>query len=280
MSVTISEAAANAAFGIAPDPRAIPPEADADIPIDKKEKAVISYCVFACASLLVLAYWFDIEFVLSHQRVVFALWILLIAMFGFFLDRLAARIWAAILKRRESRGASALRTRPWIWAGLVVVVIAEAALLMSGAYPSLGQWQGITTREDVLLEKIDARPVMTDMLPDGFEEAIEFAIASAKAQADPRHPRLLAAPHLALAIAATTEMAPVSTVDSIVSVSGPSYADFRSIPDCEGRYRFAKDAQATHLLVHVEEERLTDGCAGFQKMRNLGEHYILFYIFR
>jgi hypothetical protein len=234
--------------------------------VGSKEKIVMAFCLLLIAGLLILTYAFDIELMLSHQRLVFFAWLIMIAMAAYALDRLWKYRWL-------SNAAFVLLIAGQIWLGV------------SGMYQNLVPWRGVVTRADVLFDSVAASPVMTDMLPIDFESRIAAVISgkvsaksaevSAKEEAGQK-PKLLAPPHVALAIAATTDMPPVSTVDSIVSVKGPSFDDFRILPSCERRYDFVKKNQATHVLVHTSDEFLIKNCPQFKYVMPMGMHYDLY----
>lgn len=242
------------------------------------EKSIIGYCIFACVALLVLPYCFDREFVLGHQRAVFILWIIMIAMASYALERMAKRVLKADVSAKETgkgRTISALTN-----AAIGAIILVQCIVLFSNAYPSMPRWQGIATIADPMMEQISATPVMTNMLPVDFEKTIDSVLARYAAGQSTAHaskrPALLSEPHLALAISATTDMAPVSTVDSIVSVAGPSYTEFAALESCDQKYAFMKKNAATHVLIHDIEGRFVAGCNRFAHIADLKPHYLLY----
>ncbi len=243
--------------------------ANSDDTMCKKRKTALASCIAILVALSLLGPAFDVDIILGYQRVIFLSWLVLVMMAGFALDRILG--WLARM-RPFNRGLSA---HAWTVSALCVIVAFQSLLVWSGAYPKFVPWEGVATRQGIFVKSISALPVMKRMLPDDFEDRISLSVSGA---GDDRTARLLAPPYVALAIAASTDMAPVSTVDSIVSVQGPSYLDFEKLGTCEARRDFTRKAQATHVLVHVSHAGMVDGCDSFRSVMSIGDRYHMYSV--
>lgn len=232
----------------------------------KKELCLFGKKLLLFGSLLLgmivsCVYLFDKEIVLSHQRTVFLLWVLMIAMICFFVDYIIDRI-----NRKNKKISRAI---------VAAAFLALAWASVSGAYQGMPPWRGVTAHVDVLADVIPSRPIMLSMLPDGFENMIQDK--ESQRVGNDKVARFLADPYMSLAIGATTRLMPISASPSFITVVGPKMSDFQKNASCEGKYEFAKDNSLAYVIMHASADALA-GCPGFRFDATIGEKYLLYDI--
>ncbi len=216
--------------------------------------------------LVISTYLFDKEIILSHQRAVFMLWILMIAMVCFFVDFIIEKVskwrngqlWLRITPMIPLSRKSALI----IFSILCIILFAYVSL--SGTYQKIPPWKGVIANVDFLIGPVPSRPIMLSMLPRDFEEKLQN-----------KKGKFIADPYISLAIGATTNLQPISASPSFITINGPTLADFKKINTCEGKYDFAIDNSLSLFIVYISDNMI-ENCPEFKFSGNLGEHYLLY----
>ena len=216
------------------------------------QKKTLFFGTLGLGMMTACVYLFDKEIILSHQRAVFLLWLLMIVMVSFCIDS----AWKKLSKNKRL-GISLKH-------GSLVLVVAAICLVASGAYPRVAAWKGVIANVDFLVGPVPSRPIMLSMLPRGFEHALVE-----------KKGIFIADPYISLAIGATTDLRPLSATPSFITLSGPTLADFNGIKSCKEKADFAAKHAVTFVIAHASSDALA-GCTEFVFDKKIGERYRLY----
>jgi hypothetical protein len=215
------------------------------------QKKLLLFGTFILGMIIACTYLFDKEIILSHQRAVFMLWILMIVMVCFFVDFIIGKI----KKTRHAQVSIVLLS-------ICIILLAYGSIF--GMYQRIPPWEGITANVDVLIGPVPSRPIMLSMLPTGFEKILEN-----------KKGRFIADPYISLAIGATTNLQPISASPSFITITGPTLADFKHIKTCDEKARFAEKNSISHVVMYASEDVLAP-CSEFKFSGKLGKHYFIY----
>ncbi len=220
------------------------------------QKKTLLFGAFGLGIMTEFVYLFDKEIILSHQRTVFLLWILMIVMASFSIDS----AWKKLSKNKRL-------IMPLAY-GPLVLIVAAICMVVSGAYQRIPAWKGVTADVDFLVGPVPSRPIMLSMLPRGFEDALVEKKGT-----------FIADPYMSLAIGATTNLRPLSASPSFITLDGPTLAEFNGLKTCQEKGDFASKHALSFVIVHASAHVSADalaGCAGFAFDKNIGERYRLY----
>jgi hypothetical protein len=228
--------------------------------IDREMKYMTGIVLFVGISLLTATYYGNVEIVLSHQRTVFLCWLFMIVMTVYFLDT----VLNTFFKNKINFGFQC---------GILgILLMFEILCLTIMPYSRLVRWQGVVATADTGELLFEARPVVTSIFPDDIRYQLEeFTTGTSTA-------RILAAPYVNLAVGAMTDLQPISTADSYVSIAGPSYANFIAIPSCKDKYNKAIEWNLNYLIVHKTEQSLIQNCPEFSLIKQINPYYYMYRV--
>lgn len=221
--------------------------------IDRGLKEWMAASVVIVLSLLGATYYGNVEVILSHQRVVFLAWILMIILTAFCIDA-----WKIIF----------LRNRPHpsypYWA-LGILIGGQVLFLTAVPYTTLVRWKGVFVGGEFGTTGLEVRPVATKIFEEDVRKVIVQAVPGGTGT-------VFASPYVSLALGALTSLRPLATADAYISLSGPSYAQFLRSGVCEEAER------AGWLVVHTSDLDKVQKCQNLVFIRQIPPVYHLYRV--
>lgn len=226
--------------------------------VDRELKKFIATTILVLGLMLAGVYVWNIEIILSHQRVVFMCWLGMILTSMFLLDYLGRKVI------RNSTTTDTLQ-----YGVLTCFILVEVCLLTFFPYTKLVPWSGVTATDTVGEHVLDARPAVTSLFSPDMRDYLNSLMIGTTT-------KVLAVPYVNLAIGSMSRLQPISTVDSYISVAGYTYSEFLKLPTCEDRYSKVRELNVSYVVLYQADLFILQGCPGFVLDRQIDSLYYLY----
>lgn len=225
--------------------------------VDRELKKLVAVTVLILGSMLIGVYIWNVEIILSHQRVVFMCWLGMIMMSVFFFDYLVKKIVKDSFLEKFQFGM------------LVCFIVVEICLITFLPYTRFVPWSGVIATDTVGEHMLDSRPVVTSLFsPDARDYLNSLMIGTTT--------KVLAVPYVNLAIGSMSRLQPTSTVDSYISVAGYTYSEFLKLSTCEDRYRKAQELGIAYVVLYEADVPILQNCPRFALDRQIDSLYYMY----